>query len=201
MQRLSLAVERMKEAGLPGNEAARINQYHSLLLKEWEMARFVKNYRTPTGLRAFARLYILVHPLFVGPYYAWVAGAGRDSSDNWPFQTSLGFAIALAIFTAVAMQGLFNVEVGLEDPFDEGEGLDNVRVGIIFREIERLICMDWAPNVWNDVVIRGKPLFDAEFAQDFGRAPKDIPRPGLLEAKLALQKDMNPFSSSSSGRG
>jgi hypothetical protein len=201
IQRLSLAVERMKEAGLPGNEAARINQYHSLLLKEWEVVRCIKNYRTPTGLRAFARLYILVHPVFVGPYYAWVAGAGRDSSDNWPFQTSLSFAIALAIFTAVAMQGLFNVEVGLEDPFDESEGLDNVRVGIIFREIERLICMDWAPQVWNDVVVRGKPLYDAKFNQDFGRAPKDIPRPGLLEAKLALKKDMHPFSCSSCWRG
>jgi hypothetical protein len=43
--------------------------------------------------------------------------------DNWPCQASLGFAIALAILTVVAMQGLFSVEIGLEDTFDEGEGL------------------------------------------------------------------------------
>jgi hypothetical protein len=195
MQRMSIAVERLKEAGLPGNEAARINQYHSLLTKEWETARFIKSYRTPTGLRAFARLYILLHPVFVGPYYAWVAGAGRDNNvDSWPFQTSLGFAIALAIFTGVAMQGLFNVEVGLEDPFDESEGLDNVRVGIVFRELERILRMEWAPQAWNDSVVRGKPLCEIQFQQEFGRAPKDIPRQGLLEAKAALQKDSNPFS-------
>jgi len=155
------------------------------------------SYRTPTGLRAFARLYILLHPLFVGPYYAWVAGAGRDNNvDSWPFQTSLGFAIALAIFTAVAMQGLFNVEVGLEDPFDESEGLDDVRVGIIFGEMERIISMEWAPQAWNDVVVRGKPLYEVPFKQDFGRTPNDITPPALLEAMEALKKDTNPISCS-----
>ena len=194
LQRLTLAVERMKEAGLPGNEAARINQYHTLLMKEWEDARNIKSYRTPTGLRAFARLYILVHPLFAGPYYAWVAGAGLGEDGTWPSQTSIAFAVCLAVFTGLALQGLFNVEVGMEDPFDEIEGLDNVQVHKFFRETERIISMEWAPHVWNDTVMRGKSLVDAEFSQVLASVPKDIPRPGLLDAQAAMKKDLNPFS-------
>lgn len=200
MQRLTLAVERTKEAGSPGNEAARINQYISLLMKEWETAKFIKVYRTPSGLRAFARLYILVHPFFTGPYYAWVAGAGQadalaggDSSSYWPSQTNLAFAICLAIFTAVALQGLFNVEVGLEDPFDESEGLDNVKMHTSFREMERLVSMEWASGVWNGAVMHGASLVDAEFAPAPGRIPSDVPRKGIREAREAVREDSNPF--------
>ena len=65
MQKLTLAVEALKEAGLSATEAARISQYHSLMMLKWEEARYIKAYRTPHGLRAFARLYILIHPFFV----------------------------------------------------------------------------------------------------------------------------------------
>jgi len=198
MQRLTLAVERLKEAGLPGNEAARINQYHSLLMNQWETARFIKSYRTPTGLRAFARLFILIYPFFAGPYYAWVAGAGKQNDDNlnannWPYQTNLAFAIALAVFTGVALQGLFNVEVGLEDPFDETEGLDSVRLWYSFREIERLLSMEWSPGVWNETVMHGRSLVDASFSQDLAEIPKDVPRDGLHEAREAIKKCSRPL--------
>jgi hypothetical protein len=198
MQRLTLAVERTKEAGSPGNEAARINQYHSLLMKEWETAKYIKVYRTPSGLRAFARLYILVHPFFTGPYYAWVAGAGQSDALGagdayWPSQTNLAFAICLAIFTAVALQGLFNVEVGLEDPFDESEGLDNVKMHTSFREMEKLVSMEWAPGVWNGAIMHGASLVDTEFKQVPGEIPKDVPRKGIREAQEAIKKDSNPF--------
>lgn len=194
MQRLTLAVERMKEAGLPGNEAARINQYHSLFMIQWETARFIKGYRTPVGLRAFARLYILVYPFFAGPYYAWVAGAGiDDQTESWPPQANLGFAIALAVFTGVTLQGLFNIEAGMEDPFDEAEGLDNVRLQNVFLEMERMLSMEWAEGVWDDIVMEGVELAGAAFSPTPGPAPKDVPREGLQEAREAIRKDMNPL--------
>eukprot|EP00793_Prasinoderma_coloniale_P004225 PRCOL_00006401-RA len=161
LSRLSLAVERMKAVGLPGNEAARMNQYLMLLTKEFEQCRAIKGYRTPTGLRAFGRLYILTHPFFIGPYYAWVAGAGRVEASQWPFQANLGFAIALAIFTGVAMQGLFNIAIGLEDPFDDTEGLDDVRVEKIFGELEIRLTTAWAPGSWDRSVMYGGSICDA----------------------------------------
>lgn len=104
MQRLTLTVERLKGVWITRKRgsSSRMNQYHSLLMIQWETVRFLKAYRTPTGLRAFARLYILVHPFFAGPYYAWVAGAGTGNDDSsWPFQTNLAFAIALSVFTGI----------------------------------------------------------------------------------------------------
>jgi hypothetical protein len=115
-----------------------------------------------------------------------VTEAGLSSTD-WPFQTSPDYAIVLTKSIPVAMQGFFYVEVGLVDPFDEGDRLDNVREGTIFQIIERLIHMDWAPHVLLDNMgLQGKPLYDAKLIQDFGQAAKDIPQPGLLEARLAL---------------
>ena len=60
-------------AGLPGNEAARLRQYNSLMMGQWETIRNVKRYRTPLTTRVFARLYILMHPFIMGPYCAHAA--------------------------------------------------------------------------------------------------------------------------------
>jgi hypothetical protein len=68
--RMSAAVEEMKTAGLPGNEAARLRQYNSLLLGQWETVRNVKRYRTSMTTRCFGRVYILLHPFIMGPYCA-----------------------------------------------------------------------------------------------------------------------------------
>jgi hypothetical protein len=59
-------------AGLPGNEAARLRQYNSLLMGQWETVRNVKRYRTPLTTRCFARFYIFLHPFLMGPYCACV---------------------------------------------------------------------------------------------------------------------------------
>ena len=98
-----------------------------------------QQYRTPYGLRAFARLYILLHGFFIGPYYAYIAGA-HDSSwysaevraersypeyVSWPFQTNVAFAAVLSVFTSISMQALFQVALLMEDHFDS-VGLDDI---------------------------------------------------------------------------
>ena len=74
--KISAAPEEMKAAGLPGNEAARIRQFSNQLLIAWEGLRSIKRYRTPITTGAFARLFILIHPFLMGPYYAYIAGVG-----------------------------------------------------------------------------------------------------------------------------
>ena len=81
--RLSAAVEEMKTAGLPGNEAARLRQYSQLLMGQWEIVRNVKRYRTPLTTRCFGRLANLMHPFIMGPYCACLhtsrLGAAADA--------------------------------------------------------------------------------------------------------------------------
>mmetsp|Transcript_1420 Transcript_1420/g.2868 ORF Transcript_1420/g.2868 Transcript_1420/m.2868 type:complete len:286 (-) Transcript_1420:1022-1879(-) len=53
--RLIVATERMKLGGMPANEAIRLNQYVMLLNESFGQLRFIKGYRTPEGIRSFAR--------------------------------------------------------------------------------------------------------------------------------------------------
>jgi len=50
---------------------------------------------------------------------------------------------------------------GCQDPFDEQNGIDDVRVRNVFKEIERLISIEWKPGVWSSVVMRGDDLREA----------------------------------------
>ncbi|RHY33267.1 hypothetical protein DYB32_002212 [Aphanomyces invadans] len=114
-------VEFMKAAGLPANEASRINQYHWFIQARIEKLCNIKLYRTPQATRSFTRLCILVLPLFYGPYYVYVATTGTSVHTNF------AFALTLSLATSLIMIGIFNVEKALEDPFTE-EGLDGVKV-------------------------------------------------------------------------
>ncbi|CAK9007331.1 Uncharacterized protein SCF082_LOCUS9411 [Durusdinium trenchii] len=141
-------VEVLKAHGLPGNEAARINQYHWFVQREFEFLKQFKYYRTPQATRSFGRVYLLVLPWFFGPYFAWVAGLGETSEANY------GFALALAGFTFLVLLGLINsgrnmvsggrrlgvhaclplrllafiVLFTQEDPFMESEGTDHIHL-------------------------------------------------------------------------
>lgn len=146
--RLSAAAEELKTAGLPGNEAARLRQYNSLMMGQWETVRNVKRYRTPLTTRVFARLYILLHPFIMGPYYAYIAGVGIRGGQE---HTNFAFAVMLAVLTSVALSALFNIRYALEDPFVEGS-LDTIRVRADFAENARLLQMS----------AKGGPLYDME---------------------------------------
>ena len=84
-------------------------------------------YRTPQATRSFTRLFILVLPLFYGPYYVYLVDSGES-------HTSFAFALVLSAMTSMTMIGLFNVEKALEDPFTE-EGLDGVQIDLAFQRI------------------------------------------------------------------
>ena len=76
----------------------------------------VKEFGTPQGIRAMVRCYVtLIIPLFFGPYWAWIS-------------RSADFAVAFFVSGAfqIALTGLLNVSITLEDPFD------NVGMGGVF---------------------------------------------------------------------
>ncbi|KAG7400045.1 hypothetical protein PHYBOEH_007113 [Phytophthora boehmeriae] len=125
-------VEVMKACGMPANEASRINQYHWLLQARIEKLQNIKFYRTPQATRSFTRLFILVLPVFYGPYYAYIA-RGSDGQA-----TSFAFCLMLSIATSLLMTGIFNVEKTMEDPF-VGGGMDGVHVHEMFRLTHQML--------------------------------------------------------------
>ena len=134
-QKLSLTTEVLKYAGMPGNESARLRQFHKDAYVAWENLRFLKTYRTPMATRAFARVYILIHPIFWAPYYAYLVGemlhdeaggyTGEDVYDVTDYTRGfvMFYACCLSVITSLAMLGLFNVRYSLEDPFATKERL------------------------------------------------------------------------------
>jgi hypothetical protein len=60
MTLLSVYAERLKMAGLPSGEVSRIRQYERFIENGIERLRMTKMYRTPQGLRSFARIFTLI---------------------------------------------------------------------------------------------------------------------------------------------
>ena len=133
--RLSVAVEEMKASGLPGNEAARIRQYSNIAMTAWETLRNIKRYRTPVTTRVFARLCILVQPCLMGPYWAYVAGAGAPEGAQ---HANFAFAVCFSVFVGVCLSALFNIRFYLEDPF-VSEGPDSLDVRRDMGEVALLL--------------------------------------------------------------
>ena len=86
----------------------------------------------------------------------------RKSYTQWPFQTNITYAVALALFTTIAMQALFDVGVAMEDPFDDF-GLDNIDFYTVVEQFESYVLdTDYLSNVWTETVLGGESLLDAD---------------------------------------
>lgn len=85
----------------------------------------VKEFGTPQGIRAMVRCYIcIIIPLFFGPYWALIS---QEADFAVAFFVSLAYQIALT--------GLLNVAITLEDPFDN-VGLCGVYIDEQLFEVE-----------------------------------------------------------------
>lgn len=147
LSRLQKLVQDLKTVGLPGGEAHRLDQYICLSTVAFERLTVIKEYRTPQAFRAFARVYLLVVGALYGPYYVHL-GQGRSGTD-----AHLSLALAFACAIQLAMSGLFNLMLGLEDAFARRGGrgqLDSVRVPELVEvarqhllRIEHEALLDW----------------------------------------------------------
>lgn len=92
-----------------------IQQASWKILNNFEVLRRVKEYDTPYAMRSFARIYIILLPIFYGPYFLFLA-----------IETNLVVSLMFNIFTMVGITSLFQILDSLETPFDE-DGIDDIR--------------------------------------------------------------------------
>lgn len=116
--RFSESHEQLRQAGVPGNEVSRANQYLRAVIIEFERMNNIARYRTPVTLRAYSRVFLNLFPILFGPYFANVA---------YPDYTFLGYMVA-ALY-ALVLVSLDNIQDHLENPFD-GVGPDDLRLDI-----------------------------------------------------------------------
>ncbi|MGI9604263.1 MAG: hypothetical protein ACR2QE_20460, partial [Acidimicrobiales bacterium] len=67
---LSLFVKTLRGRGLPSGEASRCNQFISKMVVSFEHIKHVYQYRTPTTLRTYSKVFIYVLPVLYGPFFA-----------------------------------------------------------------------------------------------------------------------------------
>jgi len=85
----------------------------------------VKEFGTPQGIRSMVRCYVtLIIPLFFGPYWAYI-------SENADFAVAFFVSVAFQI----ALTGLLNVAITLEDPFDN-VGMCGIFIDEQLHEVE-----------------------------------------------------------------
>lgn len=116
--KIQWSVEDLKQIGLPPQESIRFYQYLISLQTTFEKLLQIKNYRTPTQLRGFVRVFIVMVPPFYGPYYSWVMG----NNPGQPLEVDLPFSLLLSFVMTVILISLVAVYRTFEDPFIGGYG-------------------------------------------------------------------------------
>eukprot|EP00927_Polykrikos_kofoidii_P052672 TRINITY_DN4657_c0_g3_i1.p1 TRINITY_DN4657_c0_g3~~TRINITY_DN4657_c0_g3_i1.p1 ORF type:complete len:433 (+),score=62.38 TRINITY_DN4657_c0_g3_i1:48-1301(+) len=124
LTRLHRATEDLKAAGLPANEASRINQYNLILMTEFERLWTFKTYRTSNSLRAVARISIHTLPCFYGPYFVRLSKTAHDTEGH---AVSLTFVCCFASLISMMLVAMFNLVSRMENPFRHGSR-DTIRV-------------------------------------------------------------------------
>ncbi|MBT8470966.1 MAG: hypothetical protein KJN99_00060 [Marinicaulis sp.] len=109
----------LRENGLASGEVSRCNQYFSKMLGSFERIKHIFQYRTPRTLRAFSEVFITLLPPLYGPYFAAMA-------DDF---TVAGLVYIVPALFAFILTSLDNIQIHLEDPFDQ-IGEDDVSINV-----------------------------------------------------------------------
>lgn len=130
---LSGFVKSLRADGLPSGECSRCNQFVSKMIVAFESVKHIYQYRTPRTLRAFSDFFIIVLPLLYGPYFAYLAVEYEAPSMTY----------VMPVLFAVILTGLDNIQMHLEDPFDQ-IGADDVAINAE-KFLELLGCGEAEP--------------------------------------------------------
>jgi len=123
LARLHSCTEDLKAAGMPANEASRINQYNMFLTRSFEYLWSAKTYHTPIALRSLLRVVIQVLPFFYGPYWLYLAKGDRNMCTT----RSLMFACSFSVLISTLLIVMNNLQEQVENPF-RSNNRDTIRL-------------------------------------------------------------------------
>ena len=115
---ISRSIEGLRDAGVPSNEISRVNQYLRAMIIDFERMRNIYVYRTPTSLRAYSHVFLNSFPVLFAPYFAFV---------STEYFTATGYLVA--VFYALVLVGLDNIQEDLEHPYDQ-VGADDLNLNV-----------------------------------------------------------------------
>jgi predicted membrane chloride channel (bestrophin family) len=115
---LSMFIKSLRDLGLPSGEASRANSFLSKMMVSFEKIKHIYQYRTPRTLRTYSQIFIIILPIIYGPYFAVAAES-----------YSACLIYAMPILFSVILVSLDNIQMHLENPFDQ-VGEDDVEFNV-----------------------------------------------------------------------
>ena len=82
------------------------------------------HYRTPIGLKAYGKIFLVVFPVLYAPSFALLASNFSGLADEYVF-----FSYLIPALYAIILVSLDNIQTQLENPFDQF-GSDDIRVDV-----------------------------------------------------------------------
>jgi len=125
---LDSAATTLRSDGLPTPLEAMLHETVFRLQLAIDQLSNVKEFGTPQGIRSMSRFYVcLIIPLVFAPYWALVAEASN-------------FAVAFfgSLAVQIALVGILNVALSLEDPFDNS-GMDGIFIDEQLYDVEQAL--------------------------------------------------------------
>eukprot|EP01006_Ploeotia_vitrea_P048565 TRINITY_DN67251_c10_g1_i1.p1 TRINITY_DN67251_c10_g1~~TRINITY_DN67251_c10_g1_i1.p1 ORF type:complete len:580 (+),score=32.29 TRINITY_DN67251_c10_g1_i1:48-1787(+) len=123
-----------------------------LMISSFEQLRVTTDYRTPTSIRSFTKVFIVVLSFLLTPYFTFIgmrldraAEENEPLDPDRPWSAGQALALLLAFATPLMFTCLQNVQIQLENPFgtdSDDINLDYLRsvdtiTNLISREIQQ----------------------------------------------------------------
>lgn len=104
------------------NASLKIQGFMRDVLSGIENSAAIKEHRTPASIRAYCLVFIYLYPIIYIPSVYYRLSEGVSQSDPWILYT-------LGLISTFTLISLFNVQMQLENPFDQ-KGIDDVKLDL-----------------------------------------------------------------------
>ena len=115
---LHLLIQDFRKHGLQPGEVSRVSQYISKISIALENMKTIYHYRTPITLRAYSKVFIYSFPILYGPYFVFASQ-----------QYTTGLEYLMPVLFSFILVSLDNIQVHLEDPYDQ-VGEDDIKFDV-----------------------------------------------------------------------
>jgi hypothetical protein len=121
---LSLFSKTLLVQGLHGRSVSRMAVFLTRFSVAFEEMQMIFHYRTPIGLKAYGKIFLVVFPVLYAPSFALLASNFSGLADEYVF-----FSYLIPALYAIILVSLDNIQTQLENPFDQF-GSDDIRVDV-----------------------------------------------------------------------
>jgi hypothetical protein len=130
IKQLSLSSRTLRDNGLSGRFVSRMNEHLTKFMVSFEDMKMIFHYRTPIGLRAYGKIFLIAFPVLYAPSFAHLA-------DSFSAELPVVFDYLIPTIYSIILVSLDNIQEQLENPYDQiGEDDITIDVGHINNMVE-----------------------------------------------------------------